>query len=360
MSNIEETIITPEDPVIITPTVSPQPEGNGASTPYSTITEPSSDKVDVNDPSIKLTRIMRIGEYKPLRYATSAPPLPEGYVFDMPRWEELVSEARRVEKIVNGIKLTPEEEAIQGKHTQIIEKQRIADLENRKYEDKPVTFWEKMKMQANHIVSDISYCANKLYASAKDEVKKETLEQAFIRFNNLDLTPKEIDASGPLLCGYYCRAVIEMPSETTGNMGKTASGWLLITEKLVIFDGDRVHLPNVTIEGNGKHRFSFQLAKIASFGGALWKTSTIGTSAGEVPTFTPIGNEVAEDETHKGSDDDVIEKKRMQQDRQNMDAICVFDQTGCVHQFWDFKSYFGNADDVLSFLNCAWRSAMLK
>ena len=343
-SSIEETIITSDDPVVITPAASPKSDGNSGSTPYSTITEPVSGNVDLNDPNVKLARIMRIGEYKPLKYTTSAPPLPEGYVLDRERWEELVAESKRVEKLVNGVKLTPEEAAVEGRHARQVQQQRAVDLENRKQEQKPVTFWDKVKLQASHIASDISYCANKLYASAKDEVKRETLEQAFIRFSRLDLNPKEVDASGALIAGFYCRAVVEMPSGAEGDFGKTASGWLLITEKLVIFDGDRVHLPNTVVEGNGHHRFSFQLSKIASFAGAQWKTSTIGTSAGEVPVFTPIGVS-----TEDGKDATA-----------EMDAISVFDQTGCVHQFWDFNSYFENAGDVLNILNCAWRDAMLK
>lgn len=351
-NNFEETIITPEDPVTITTSAASAYDDDGATiekragTAYSTITDPTAGDVDINDPSIKFTRIMRIGEYKPLKYTTSAPPLPEGYIADKEKWEELLAESKRVKKVVSGAKLSQEEALIEGRHTKLVEKQRIADLENRKYEEKPVSFWDKVKLQANHIASDLAYCANKLYASAKDEVGKETLEQAYLRFNNLELTQKELDASGALLAGFYCRAVVEMPSGPQ-NPGKTASGWLLITEKLVIFDGNRVHLPNDQIEGNGRHRFSFQLSKIASFAGFQWKTSTIGTSSGEVPTFIPIQSGAAPSE----SGDTALDL---------VDAIHVFDQTGCVHQFWDFKNYFGNGSDILNYLNCAWRDAMLK
>lgn len=351
----EETIITPDNPVtIVTPTASPHEgdnEGSSSSNPgpYATITEAG--QVDLNDPKVKLARIMRIGEYAPQRYATSAPPLPEEYVFDRDQWAAMVAEARRVEKLVRGIPLSPEEAAAEGEHTKQVSAQRAAELAERKAEVAPVTFWDKVKVQAGHIASNVSYCASKLYAYAKDEVKRSTLEQAFIRFGGLGLMPKELEASGALLAGFYCRAVVDAGTAEGSTTGKTASGWLFVTEKLVIFDGSRTHLPNVTIEGDGHHRFSFQLVKIASFVGAQWKTSTIGTPAGEVPTFT------CDSCQERGAEDvDGNEKKS----NLKQDAVLVFDQTGCVHQFWDFNSYFENARDVLNVLNCAWRDAMLK
>lgn len=295
-----------------------------------------------------------------------------------------------------------------GDNLKMVEVHRKAEIENRKLRKRPVGLWKKAQEKINFAISDVTYGINRIVAKAQDSAQREIRDRTVQRFEELELTPKELEAAGAPLADFYCRAVVEAPGVQRGKggdraratPGKTAIGWLFITEKLVIFDGYRVCLPTVPLEGDGHYRFSFQLTKIASFIGAKWSSSTLASATGEVPVFTygdrlrsPLASPVKQrkqrtpsgQSQQKGSDD-VGESKKMEAEKKGKkeekkedgrgkqevfgkkkelgdsseDAVLIFDQDTLVHQFWDFEQCLANdSRSMMCLLNTAWRTAVL-
>lgn len=278
-----------------------------------------------------------------------------------------------------------------GEKLKMVEVHRKVEIENRKLRKRPVGIWQKAQEKINFAISDVAYGINRIVAKAQDEARREIRDRTVQRFEELELTAKELEAAGAPLADFYCRAVVEAPCGLQGRgkaggrtPGKTAIGWLFVTEKLVIFDGYRVCLPTVPLEGDGHYRFSFQLTKIASFIGAKWSSGPLASATGEVPVFTyndrvkspaasPVkqrrqtapseltpssrsgsgGNEGARDKTQ------AFGKKKELGDSSE-DAVLIFDQDTLVHQFWDFDQVMANdSRNMMCLLNTAWRTAVL-
>ena len=296
-----------------------------------------------------------------------------------------------------------------GENLRLVEVRRKAEIENRKLRKRPVGIWQKAQEKINFALADVAYGFNRFMAKAQDEARREIRDRTVQRFEELDLTVKELEAAGSPLADFYCRAVVEAPvlcsngsvGDKRQRQGKTAVGWLFITEKLVIFDGYRVCLPTVPLEGDGHYRFSFQLTKIASFIGAKWSSSALASATGEVPSFTYDDGRLKSPLTSPVKEKEKIQQQKTAMDSQNdgskseekdsavksakpssslqeqlppqqafgkkkelgdhsEDAVLIFDQDTMVHQFWDFDQCLANdSRSMMCLLNTAWRTAML-
>ena len=398
---------------------------------------------------VKYTRVMRIGKYNPQKYTTSPPSPPEGYMLDLKVWNDILEDSKRMaasiqkhykkremESLVPNSKTAPptassgqhpspsspaetattpqntnndpskknsetnffgyendDDDATDdamdddiGEKLKMVEVHRKVEIENRKLRKRPVGLWQKAQEKINFAISDVAYGINRIVAKAQDEARREIRERTVQRFEELELTAKELEAAGAPLADFYCRAVVEAPGVLRGQgraqrtPGKTALGWLFITEKLVIFDGYRVCLPTVPLEGDGHYRFSFQLTKIASFIGAKWSSGPLASATGEVPTFTysdrlrsPMASPVKQRRQtapseltpssrsvdNGGNGKDTFGKKKELGDSSE-DAVLIFDQDTLVHQFWDFDQVMANdSRNMMCLLNTAWRTAVL-
>lgn len=296
--------------------------------------------------------IKHYGAYTPERYKKSPPQPPEGYNLTEEEWKEITTKAkRRREQQTSKMQTFQVEEPTTtvGKERQAVETLRQQELEARKSAPPPKSFWSSFTQKVRYTMQDINYSVSASMADSADRDKKAQIERAYQRFDNLGLDESEQTAAGQLICCTCTKAAVQ---------GRTASGYLFISERLLIFDGE---MPRSSAGSSlePRHvRFSVPLVKLASFEGGHWKGESF---SGLLPQFydsedwkkyneAVVASAANEGDLFSGFSVDVP----------NADALFVYDQDGYIHRFWGFNLYCDNSDcRLMCVLNMAWRTAML-
>lgn len=293
--------------------------------------------------------IKHYGSYIPERYKKSPPQPPEGYDLTEEEWKEITTKAKkRRDQQTSKMQTFQVEEptAPMGKERLAVEEQRKQELEARKADPPAKSFWGSFTQKLRYTVQDFNYSMSASVADSADRDRKEHVERAYKRFEGLLLDESEQAAAGQLI-GCVCTK--------TAVRGQCANGYLFITERLLIFDGEMPRSSGASSIEPRNIRFSIPLVKIASFEGGHWKGESF---AGLIPKFYDWEDWEQYTKEVSARKDSFID--RLSEQEPNSDALFVYDQDGYIHRFWGFGMYCdGSKCKLMCVLNMAWRTAML-
>ena len=293
--------------------------------------------------------IKHYGSYIPERYKKSPPQPPEGYDLTEEEWKEITTKAKkRRDQQTSKMQTFQVEEptAPMGKERLAVEEQRKQELEARKADPPAKSFWGSFTQKLRYTVQDFNYSMSASVADSADRDRKEHVERAYKRFEGLLLDESEQAAAGQLI-GCVCTK--------TAVRGQCANGYLFITERLLIFDGEMPRSSGASSIEPRNIRFSIPLVKIASFEGGHWKGESF---AGFIPKFYDWEDWEQYTKEVSARKDSFID--RLSEQEPNSDALFVYDQDGYIHRFWGFGMYCdGSSCKLMCVLNMAWRTAML-
>jgi hypothetical protein len=166
-------------------------------------------------------------------------------------------------------------------------------------------------------------------AAVLDESRDEFAAQSAARYAGLALTPADAAAAGRFVIDFHCSVAVSAT--------QAATGWLFVTERVVVFDGET--------EGAAQPehvRFSLPLSHIVSFVGAAWELPPLA----QVPLFI----QVAPVPSPPPPSSPQLARRR--------DAVLIFDCHGAVHRFWGFTRFFIPwCEEALRTLDTAWKAA---
>lgn len=292
--------------------------------------------------------IKHYGSYIPERYKKSPPQPPEGYDITEEEWKEISTKAnrRREQQSSNMQSFQVENpDTSIGKERLAVEAQRQQELEARKADPPAKSFWGTLSQKLRYTMQDISYSYSATQADSADRLAKANSERTYQRFDSLALDESEQSAAGRLICCMGTKAAVK---------GLSASGYLFMTERLLIFDGEMPRSSRTSSIEPRNVRFSVPLVKIASFEGGHWKGESF---SGLVPTFYD-GEEWEQFKKEFYANKDVF--THLGDQVPNSDALFVYDQDGYIHRFWGFNMDCDNTNcRIMCVLNRAWRTAML-
>lgn len=291
------------------------------------------------------------GSYLPERYKKSPPQPPEGYELTEEEWKEITTKAKKRREQQSSKMQTfqvEEPNAPMGKERQAVEAQRKQELEARKADPPAKSFWGSFTQRLRYTVQDFNYSMSASMADSADRGRKEHVERAYQRFDALALDESEQAAAGQLIGCICTKAAVQ---------GKCANGYLFITERLLIFDGELPRTSGSSAIEPRHVRFSVPLVKLASFEGGRWRGESF---AGLIPVFYDGEDweRYTKEAAKRNGKESFLEK--LSEQEPGTDALFVYDQDGYIHRFWGFGMYCdGSSCKLMCVLNMAWRTAML-